>query len=205
MSKLYFRYGTMGSTKTLNLLTTAYNFEERNINFICLRPSVDNRDGADIIKSRVGIERKCEVVKPDTNVFELIRNKNYTLLEDKFVEIEWVLVDEAQFFTEKQIDQLAKAVDILDINIMCYGLRTDFQSHLFPGSRRLFELADNIEEVKASCSCGRKTSINARIDADGNVITTGEQVLIGGNDKYIAMCRKCWYKRIQESKNPKLF
>lgn len=195
----------MGSTKTLNLLTTAYNFEERNISFICIKPSIDNRDGAGVIKSRVGIERKCEVVTPDTNVFELIRNKNYTLMEDKFLKIEWVLVDEAQFFTEQQIDQLAKAVDILDINIMCYGLRTDFQSHLFPGSRRLFELADNIEEVKASCSCGRKTSINARIDDEGNIITSGEQVLIGGNDKYIAMCRKCWHKRIQDSKSPKLF
>lgn len=205
MSKLYFRYGTMGSTKTLNLLTTAYNFEERNISFLCIKPSIDDRDGEGVIKSRVGIERKCELVHPDTDVFELIKEHNYTQMENRFVQIKWVLVDEAQFFSEEQIDQLAKAVDVFDINIICYGLRTDFRSKLFPGSRRLFELADNIEEVKASCSCGRKTSINARIDEDGNVITIGEQVLIGGNDKYVAMCRKCWHKRIQESKNPKLF
>lgn len=205
MSKLYYRYGTMGSTKTLNLLTTAYNFEERNINFICLKPSIDNRDGETIIKSRVGLQRECEVIKPDTNVFDVIKKFNYSFLENKFVKIDWVLVDEVQFFSEEQIDQLARAVDMFDINIMCYGLRTDFQSHLFPGSKRLFELADSIEEIKASCSCGRKTAMNARIDENGNIITSGDQVLIGGNDKYVAMCRKCWYKKIQESENPKLF
>jgi thymidine kinase len=195
----------MGSTKTLNLLTTAYNFEERDISFICIKPSTDTREGEGIIKSRVGIERQCETAYPETDVYELIKNRNSALLENRYRKIEWVLADEAQFFSEQQIEQLAKAVDVFDINIICYGLRTDFRSRLFPGSRRLFELADNIEEVKASCSCGRKTSINARIDERGNVVTSGEQVLIGGNDKYIAMCRKCWHKRIVESKSPKLF
>ena len=108
---------------------------------------------------------------------------------------EWMLVDEAQFLTVVQVDQLAKLVDDYGCNVMCFGLRTDFQTKLFPGSRRLFEIADSIEEVKSTCSCGRKTIVNARIDSRGNIITEGEQVEIGGNDRYMSLCRKCWIER----------
>ena len=107
----------------------------------------------------------------------------------------WMLVDEAQFLTPEQVDQLAKVVDDFGCNVMCFGLRTDFRTSLFPGSRRLFEIADSIEEVKSTCSCGRKTIVNARIDKDGNIITEGEQVEIGGNDRYMSLCRKCWSSR----------
>ena len=115
--------------------------------------------------------------------------------------MEWILIDEAQFLTEQQVEQLAKIVDDMDIEIMCFGLRTDFQSKLFQGSKRLMELADEIEEVKSRCSCGRKTSINARFDENGNIVTFGEQIVIGGNDKYKPLCRKCWNKLKKNQKN----
>ena len=108
---------------------------------------------------------------------------------------EWVLIDESQFLTAEQVDQLAQVVDDYGVNVMCYGLRTDFQTHLFEGSRRLFELADTIDEIKSTCTCGRKTIVNARIDRNGDVILDGEQVEIGGDDKYMAMCRRCYRNR----------
>ena len=112
---------------------------------------------------------------------------------------DWILIDEAQFLSAHQIDQLARIVDDYGVNVVCYGLRTDFQSHMFEGSRRLFELADTIEEIKSTCSCGRKTIINARIDSTGNIVTDGNQVEIGGDDKYVALCRRCWRNRRIES------
>ena len=111
----------------------------------------------------------------------------------------WVLVDEAQFLTKEQVDQLARVVDDYGVNVVCYGLRTDFQSHVFEGSLRLFELADTIDEIKSTCSCGRKTIINARIDSNGDVVSDGNQVEIGGDDKYVALCRRCWRARRIES------
>ena len=195
---MYFYYGTMASAKTLRLLTTAYNFEENNIKVLVMKPSQDTRDGDGVIKSRVGLVRKCIMVEPERDLFHTVEQYNTELLA-RFAQLEWVLVDEAQFLTEKQVDQLAKVVDVLGISVMCYGLRTDFQSHLFPGSKRLMELADDIEEIKASCKCGRKTNINARIDHEGNVITEGSQVLVGGDDLYRPMCRKCWYRMISKT------
>ncbi len=193
--KLYFYYGTMASAKTLRLLTTAYNFEENSIETLVMKPAQDTRDGDGVIKSRTGLQRPCVMVGKEDNVFLMIEKYNSELLA-KFKKLEWVLVDEAQFLTEKQVDQLAKVVDILEISVMCYGLRTDFQSRLFSGSKRLMELADDLEEIKASCKCGRKTNINARIDSHGKVITEGDQVMVGGDDLYRPMCRKCWYKMI---------
>ena len=198
MAKLRFKYGCMNSSKTLNLLTTAYNFEEKNIPFLVLKPSIDTRDGENTVKSRAGIERECVSVTPEMDIYDAI-NKYNVILETAFSKLEWVLIDEAQFLTNEQINQLSDVVDFLNIEVMCYGLRTDFKSEMFPASQRLFELADEIEEVKSRCSCGKKTIINARINEDGDVITNGEQVMIGGEEKYIALCRKCWKKLTKDT------
>ena len=194
--KLYFRYGTMGSAKTALLLTQAYNFEERGMRYVCLKPFIDNREGKNVIKSRIGIERECQWIYSDTNIYELAQK----LYEDNMAVIDWILIDEAQFLCEEQVDQLARIVDDFGTNVICYGLRTDFQSRLFEGSRRLFEIADSIDEIKSTCNCGRKTIVNARIDAKGDFVVEGAQVEIGGDDRYIAVCRKCWRnKRIEQS------
>ncbi len=194
--KLYFRYGTMGSAKTALLLTSAYNFEERGMKYVCMKPVVDTREATNVIKSRIGISRECRWIYHDTDLYELAQE----LFEAEMTVIDWFLVDEAQFLTAEQVDQLARVVDDFGSNVICYGLRTDFQSHLFEGSRRLFEIADTIDEIKSTCTCGRKTIINARIDGNGDFVEEGAQVEIGGDDRYIAVCRKCWRnKRIEQS------
>lgn len=195
IGKLYFRYGTMGSAKTAMLLTTAYNFEERGMAYICLKPVVDTREKKNVIRSRIGIERECSWIYPDTNLYDMIHDSFEQTLDVP----DWILVDEAQFLSADQVDQLSRVVDDYACNVVCYGLRTDFKTHLFEGSRRLFEIADSIDEIKSTCSCGRKTIVNARIDSNGEIITEGEQVEIGGNDRYIAVCRKCWRNKRIES------
>lgn len=189
IAKLYFRYGTMGSAKTAMLLTTAYNFEERGLKYLCMKPIVDTREKASVIRSRIGIERECRWILNDSDLYLEIKS---LLAESAADAPNWILVDEAQFLSAVQVDQLAAIVDDFAINVICYGLRTDFQGNLFEGARRLFEMADTIDEVKSTCTCGRKTIMNARIDADGKIITEGEQVMIGGNERYVACCRKCW-------------
>lgn len=188
----------MSSGKSLNLLSTAYNLEDNNIQIMVLKPSLDTRDGEGVIRSRAGLERKCIMVDGDMNLYKAIKAYR-NVLASQLETLKWVIVDEAQFLTEEQIDQLSDVVDFLDINVMCFGLRTDFQSHLFPGSKRLFEIADDLEEIKSSCECGeKKSSINARFDENGEIITEGSQVEIGGNDKYKAICRKCWKNKIRD-------
>ncbi|MBR5030342.1 MAG: thymidine kinase [Muribaculaceae bacterium] len=199
--KLYFKYGTMGSAKTALLLTQAYNFEERGLKYLCMKPIIDNREKENVIRSRIGIERECSWIYQEMNIYEYVTE----LYESSLVVKDWILIDESQFLTEEQIDQLARIVDDYGTNVVCYGLRTDFQSHLFEGSRRLFEIADSIEEIKSTCACGRKTSINARIDAQGNIVTDGNQVEIGGDDRYVALCRSCWRnKRIESAERNSL-
>jgi len=195
VGKLYFRYGTMGSAKTALLLTQAYNFEERGMQYLCMKPIIDDREKDNVIRSRIGIERRCSWIYPDTDLYEFLKG----VFEKSGIVKDWVLIDECQFLSAHQIDQLARVVDDFGVNVVCYGLRTDFQSNLFEGSRRLFELADSIDEIKSTCSCGRKTIINARIDSNGNIVTLGDQVEIGGNDKYVALCRRCWRNRRIES------
>lgn len=195
-AKLYFRYGTMGSAKTALLLTSAYNFEERGIKYLCMKPVVDTRDKKNVIKSRIGIERECAWIYGNTNLYEFLQDLLHKSQEDFPA---WVLVDEAQFLSAEQVDQLAAAVDDFGCNVICYGLRTDFQGHLFEGAQRLFEMADSIDEVKSTCNCGRKTIMNARIDSKGEIITEGAQVEIGGNERYVACCRKCWRNKKIES------
>lgn len=194
--KLYFRYGTMGSAKTAMLLTSAYNFEERGLRYLCMKPEIDTRDKENVIRSRIGIERRCEWIRQDMDL--------YVMLSDRFRKdgeiTDWILVDEAQFLQPEQVDQLSRIVDDFGSNVVCYGLRTDFKSNLFPGSRRLFEIADTIDEIKSTCTCGHKTIVNARLDENGDFVEDGAQVEIGGNERYMAVCRKCWRnKKIEQA------
>lgn len=200
LGKLYFRYGTMGSAKTAMLLTTAYNFEERGMSYLCMKPSIDTREKKNVIRSRIGIERECQWIYRDTDLYTMISE-----LVAKGTDPDWILVDEAQFLLAEQVDQLALIVDKFGINVICYGLRTDFRTNLFEGSRRLFEIADTIDEIKSTCNCGRKTIVNARIDSRGEIITEGDQVEIGGNDRYVSVCRNCWRnKKIEQSSKGQL-
>lgn len=192
MAKLYYIHATMNSGKSLQLMSVAHNMDERNVPSLTIKPEIDTRDGKNQIYSRIGISRPCITFSPDENLYELVKSK------ENINELKWIFVDEAQFLTEEQVDQLSDIVDTFDINVMCYGLRTDFKSKLFPGSKRLFELADTIEEIKSTCSCGNKNIINARVDKEGNVMSNGPQTLVGGDDRYISMCRKCWKKKRQK-------
>lgn len=191
MAKLYFKYGAMGSSKTANALITKFNYEERGMKVWLIKPSVDVRDGANVVRSRIGLKAEAEVITPDKDIFDEYANHK---------DCDVIITDECQFFTPTQIDQLRKIVDEINIPVLCYGLRTDFLTHLFPGSRRLFEVADSITEIKTICSCGKKAIVNARIDESGKVVTEGGQILLGGNDSYVAMCHSCWKKAIQSQK-----
>lgn len=194
--KLIYRFGTMNSGKSLQLLATAHNFNERGIPFILLKSSIDTRDGNDVVHSRALGDRECLSVSPEDNIYDLVRSFKTQFFPFKNKSLKWILVDEAQFLTPEQVDQLAAIADNFCINIICYGLRTDFRTHLFPGSKRLFEVADSLEEIKSSCSCNGKTIFNARIDGEGNIVTDGEQIEVGGEDRYVALCRKCYYTKL---------
>ena len=194
MAKLYFKYGAMGSSKTAQALITKYNYEENGMRVWLIKPAADSRDGKVILRSRVGLEAPAEVI-PETAVIGQ--------LFEKRGKIDVIIVDECQFMTPAQIDQLRDIVDDYNIPVLCFGLRTDFLSTLFPGSRRLFEVADTISEIKAICDCGAKATTNARIDSDGYIVTEGDQLLLGGNDRYIAMCHKCWVRNIREHRKVK--
>ena len=199
MAKLRFVYAPMSSGKSLRLLSLAHDFSEKNISFMLLKPSADTRDGENVVKSRIGVEMKCIPVGTNDNIFDLVKD-NYRLRMATFTKpIQWILVDECQFLTEAQIDQLSDVVDFMDVEVICYGLRTDFKSKLFPASKRLFELADELEEIKSYCDCGSKASINARFSPEGKIITEGSQILVGGDDLYHAICRKDWKKLIRET------
>ena len=197
MAKLYFKYGAMGSSKSAQALITKYNYEENDLSVWLIKPSADTRDGANILRSRIGLEARAEIMTPDTDIFA-------RFAESQAGTCHVVIVDECQFMTEVQIDQLRAIVNEYEIPVLCFGLRTDFQTKLFPGSRRLMELADVIEEIKTMCDCGVKATINARIDGDGFIVTQGEQVVLGGNDSYIAMCHRCYVNGIREHKKIKL-
>lgn len=195
--KLRFRYGPMESAKSALLLIEAYNFEKRGIGFLCMKPSIDNRESVEKISSRIGTERDCFTIYPYYDIYKIVKE----LIADRCEEepkLQWILVDESQFLTTDHIEQLRAIVDDFEINVLCYGLRTDFQTHLFEGSKRLFELADDIDEMKISCSCGRKAIFNARFNENGELVTNGEQILIGGEDKYKPMCSKCYRKEIEK-------
>lgn len=193
MAKLYFKYGAMGSSKTAQALITKYNYEENGLRVWLLKPDADTRDGRHILRSRIGLEAEVEVIPPSMDVWNRFR-------DTRLGRCDVIIVDECQFLTEEQIDQLRAIVNEYGIPVMCFGLRTDFQTRLFPGSRRLMEIADTIQEIKTICDCGAKATVNARIDSQGHIITQGEQVVLGGNDSYIAMCHKCYIRGIREHK-----
>ena len=195
MAKLYFKYGAMGSSKTATALITKYNYEERGMHVCLIKPAADSRDGVFTLRSRVGLSAEAEAVGSECDLCEM-----YGARENADV----IIVDECQFLTPEQIDQLRWLVDRENLPVLCFGLRTDFQTKLFPGSRRLFELADSITEIKTICDCGRKATTNARISPDGYVVTEGDQVFLGGNDSYIAMCHKCYMDYINEHRKVEL-
>ena len=196
MAKLYFKYGAMGSSKTAQALITKYNYEENNLKVWLIKPSADTRDGQDVLRSRIGLEAKVDVISPQTDILA-------RFAATKAWKCDVLIVDECQFLTEAHIDQLRAIVDDYGVPVLCFGLRTDFQTRLFPGSRRLMELADVFEEIKTMCDCGAKATVNARI-SDGYIVTEGAQVVLGGNDSYIAMCHKCYKRGIREHKKIKL-
>ena len=193
MAKLYFKYGAMGSSKTAQALITKYNYEENDLSVWLLKPSADDRDGVQILRSRIGLEASADIISPETDIFRRFET-------EKLGQVDVIIVDECQFFTSRQIDQLREIVDAYNLPVMCFGLRTDFQTKLFPGSRRLMEVADSILEIKTICDCGAKATVNARIDEDGHIVTEGAQVVLGGNDSYIAMCHKCYTRGIRENR-----
>ena len=177
MAKLYFRYGAMGSSKTANAVMVQYNYQERGRKVLMLKPKLENRDGATIVRSRCGLEAQCRFVEE--------------LEEIGLDGIECVLVDEAHFLTAEQVKRLVDIVDERDIPVICYGLRSDFRGELFEGSRELLRWADTIEEIKTICWCGRKATFNARV-SNGHIVREGEQIMMGGNSAYVSLCRRHW-------------
>lgn len=190
MPKLYFRYGCMGSSKTANALMVKFNYEEKGYKVALMKSSVDDRDGVDIIKSRIGLQSKTIVISKAEDIKEW-----YLSLPNK---PNVIIVDEAQFLTESQVNQL-KDIAIEYIPVLCFGLKSDFKTHLFEGSKRLFEIADSIQEIKSICKCGRKAEVNARVK-NGKIIDTGNQIEIGGNESYIGVCYKCWKEGLTSAK-----
>lgn len=197
MAKLYFKYGAMGSSKTAQALITRYNYEENDLRVWLIKPSADSRDGEAVIRSRIGLEGVAQILSPEADVLEIFRT-------EQLGQCDVIIVDECQFLTEEQIDQLRAIVDEHNVPVMCFGLRTDFQCRLFAGSRRLMEVADTIQEIKTICDCGAKATVNARIDSEGHIVTQGEQLFLGGNDSYIAMCHKCYQDYINEHRKVEL-
>lgn len=188
MAKLYFRYGVMGSSKSAQALITKFNYEEQGMRVWLIKPAADTRYGKDIVRSRIGLEQSADVITEEMNLFEIFRDR-----EKEFNDV--IIADEAQFLTPEHIEQLRDIVDNYNVPVFCFGLRTDFRTKMFPGSARLFELADSVSELKTVCTCGGKAMVNARIDGEGNIITEGAQIMLGGNESYRPMCYKCWKKK----------
>lgn len=183
MAKISFRYGAMGSSKTANLLIINYNFSENGKKAIILKPKCENRDGSTKIRSRIGLEAECIFVE------------DYLSNPQKY---DCILIDEAQFLTTEQVDKLSDIADDLDIPIIAFGLKTDFQSHLFEGSKRFIELADEIQEITTICWCGKKARFNARVVND-RIVKAGEQFYLGGNESYVPLCRKHYKQGVIKS------
>ncbi len=184
MAKLYFYYSSMNAGKSTALLQSSYNYRERGMNTLVLAPQLDDRFGVGKVKSRIGIETKATTFANDTDLWKLIDRSHQT------APLHCVLIDEAQFLTRDQVFQLSDVTDKLKIPVLAYGLRTDFQGEPFEGSKYLLAWSDNLKELKAICHCGAKATMVLRLDGDGNAVTEGSQVEIGGNDRYVSMCRK---------------
>lgn len=193
MAKLYFKYGAMGSSKTAQALITRFNYIEMGMRVWLIKPSRDTRDGDNVVKSRIGLSAQAYVIRPEDDILKIYN-------EDFKGRIDVIIADEAQFFSPGQIDEMHEIAAWEDIPVLCFGLRTDFMMHVFPGSLRLFELAESITEIKTICKCGSKATVNVRFTPDGRVATEGEQVVLGGNETYKAMCYKCMQKLIREQR-----
>lgn len=181
MSKLYFKYGVMGSSKTAQALIAKFDYEEDGNKVLLIKPSVDIRDGKNIIKSRINsLQAEAMILSPEDEL---------TIKDIAGYDV--IICDESQFFTPEQIEQFKNIAVNYNIPVLCYGLLTDFKTHLFSGSKRLIELADSLQEIKKVCKCGKKATVNGRL-VDGNVVREGEQVMLGGNESYKAMCYECW-------------
>ena len=183
MAQLYYRYSTMNAGKSIELIKVAYNYEERGQRVMTLLPAIDDRYGVGVITSRIGIQREAMLVKDDTNILELF------LAEKEKGEIDCVLIDECQFLRKHHVEELIEIVDTFNVPVMAYGLKNDFRNQLFEGSYYMLIYADKIEEIKTICWCGRKATIVARV-VDGKIVKQGEQIVIGGNDMYVSLCRK---------------
>ncbi|MBI3874574.1 MAG: thymidine kinase [Verrucomicrobia bacterium] len=184
MSKVYFYYSSMNAGKSTVLLQSSYNYQERGMNTFVLTPALDNRHGAGRVASRIGLEAEARAFAADEDLLALTR------AEQERRPLACVLVDEAQFLTREQVGQLTDVADQLRIPVLCYGLRTDFQGNLFPGSQWLLAWADNLIEIKTICHCGRKATMVLRVDASGKPMKHGAQVEIGGNERYVSVCRR---------------
>lgn len=199
MAQLYYRYSTMNAGKSIELIKVAYNYEERGKQVLTLIPSVDDRYGVGVITSRIGIQREALVVNEDTNMLELY------IRENEKRKIDCVLIDECQFLKKHHVQELVEIVDSCDVPVLAYGLKNDFRNELFEGSYYMLIYADKIEEIKTICWCGRKATMVARV-IDGRVVKQGEQVVIGGNDMYVSLCRKHYNDgRFCENKQALLF
>ena len=202
MSKLYFKFGAMASSKTANALMTRFNYEEKGNHVWLIKPDLDNRDDyvddngirVTVVKSRIGLSAVADVVARDEDIL-----RRFASVRDS-VPVDVIICDECQFLTAEQVDQLKYIAECCDTPVLCFGLRSDFQTKLFDGSKRLFEIADSITEIKSVCRCGKKAIVNARLNAEGHVVVEGDQIEIGGNDKYEGMCWGCWQQRIKEGK-----
>ena len=184
MAKLYFYYSSMNAGKSTALLQSSYNYRERGMNTLVLAPNLDDRYGTGKVTSRIGIEADARTFDPGEDLLEVVDARN------KHSQIHCVLIDEAQFLTKDQVFQLGEVTDKLNIPVLAYGLRTDFQGEPFEGSKYLLAWSDNHKELKAICDCGSKATMVVRFDEGGNAITEGSQIEIGGNDRYVSMCRK---------------
>jgi len=191
MAKLYFRYGSMGSGKTIDLLKTSYNYKERGKKVLILTSIVDNRYGKSVVKSRIGLEEPAISVSNEDSILKIFK-KNCAEIKNNIlsINVDCVLIDEVQFFNEKQIIELTDIVDLYDIPVIAYGLKSDFKQELFPGSKALLSICDVIENIPVICWCGKKATVNART-VDDKIVYTGEQILIGDTN-YISLCRKHW-------------
>ena len=190
MAKLYFKYGAMGSSKSAQALITQFNYEELGMTVWLLKPAIDTREGESVGRSRIGLSAPCIMVPSDRDLLRLYLEEHR--------DIDVIIVDECQFLAPEQVDQLGIISMEYDIPVLCFGLATDFLTHLFPGSQRLFEIAESVTEIKSVCRCGAKATVNARFDEQGHVLFSGSQIMIGGNDRYEAMCRKCWLRKKKE-------
>ena len=195
MAKLYFNYSSMNAGKSTMLLQANHNYKERGMNTVVYTSSIDNRYGKKEIVSRIGLKAESNIFSDSTDIYKEIINFN----EEK--KVDCVLIDEAQFLNKDQVTQLGKIVDELDIPVLTFGIRTDFKGNLFEGSEYLLAWADNLKEIKTVCHCGRKATMVLRLDKSGNVIEEGDQIEVGGNEKYVSICRKHFYeKNIGKSK-----